>query len=91
METKVREPEIKPQIMAQDFEVPDRSDSGAGKAWSSLFLSIVFGVLITLAYGLFGHGIDRVRFASNVTPVRVELNSISDHRRTAESMRNLQL
>lgn len=57
----------------------------------SLFLSVIFGVLIIMAYALFGTRSDREKLTTDVTPVHVEVNPISDNRQTAASARSFQL
>jgi hypothetical protein len=74
-----------------DLERLEKSYRKSSRTLQSLVLGLIFAVLVFMAYGLFGTRLDREKFTTEVTPVHIELNTISDHRQTATNLRNMQM
>lgn len=74
-----------------DLERLEKSYRKSSRTLQSLVLGLIFAVFVFMAYGLFGTKLDREKFTTEVTPVHIELNAISDHRQTATNPQNIQM
>jgi hypothetical protein len=86
MEGKVREVGA-----STDFKSLEKTYKSPSHQSHPIFLTLVFVVMMVLAYTLFGTRVDRKKFTTDVTPIHVEIHPISDQRQTAQNPRNLQL
>lgn len=74
-----------------ELQLLERSYRKSSRTLQSLVLSMVFAVLVVMAFGLFGGRVDREKFTTEVTPVHIELNSISGSRQTAARPSSMQM
>ncbi|HEY9733512.1 MAG TPA: hypothetical protein V6C89_16455 [Drouetiella sp.] len=74
-----------------DLDKLEKSYRKSSRTLQSLVLGMFFAVLVFMAFGLFGTKLDREKFTTDVTPVHIEVNAISEHRQTAANPRNLQM
>jgi hypothetical protein len=86
MEVKVKEAGV-----PTDFKNLEKTYKSPSQQLQPIFLTFVFCVMMVLAYTLFGTRVDREKFTTDVTPIHVEINPISDQRQTAQNPRSLQL
>lgn len=91
-----RQTELNPDTVAlrqarSDLEILERSYRKSSRTLQSMVLGMVFAALVFMAYGLFGTRIDREKYTTEVTPVHIELNTVSGPRHTATNPRNLQM
>jgi len=94
--THSRKTELNPDTAAlrqarSDLESLERSYRKSSRTLQSLVLGMVFAALVFMAYGLFGTRVDREKYTTDVTPVHIELNTISGARHTAANPQNVQM
>lgn len=69
----------------------EKSYRSSSRTLQSMVFGLIAAVLVLMAYSLFGGRVDREIFTTDVTPVHVELNSISSRKQTAQNPRNMQM
>ncbi len=74
-----------------DLESLERSYRSSSRTLQSMVFGLIAAVLVLMAYSLFGGRVDSELFTTDVTPVHVELNSISSRKQTAQNPQNMQM
>ncbi len=86
METSTKEANV-----ISDCEKLERAYRSDHRPWKRLYLSFLFVLVLILAFTFFGARVDREKLTTEVTPIHIELNSITTRNKTAQNPHNLQL
>ncbi|MBS1956518.1 MAG: hypothetical protein JST89_20185 [Cyanobacteria bacterium SZAS-4] len=74
-----------------DLESLERSYRSSSRTLQSMVFGLIAAVMVLMAYSLFGGRVDREMFTTDVTPVHIELNPISNRKQTAQNPQNMQM
>ncbi len=77
--------------LISNCETLERAYSNDHRLWKPLYLSFLFVLVLILAFTFFGARVDREKLTTEVTPIHIELNSITTRNKTAQNPHNLQL